>query len=107
MDKLSYNKIFEAITDDKVEAADLEFRSDLLIVLRGIFEANGWKQADIMAALNIPQPRASELVRGKIDKFSSDKLIGYLSLLGIRFKPTFTVSKSSKISIQCPVQVVA
>lgn len=107
MTDLVFNNIFDAITDDKSEAADLKFRSDLLIVLRGVFESRNWKQKDIMAALSIPQPRASELTSGLVDKFSSDKLIGYLAALDIRFTPTYEISNNSKISIQCTVEHAA
>lgn len=103
MTKLAYNNIFDAITNDAGEAADLKFRSDLLIVLRGIFESRNWKQAEIMQALDIPQPRASELTRGMADKFSSDKLIGYLAALGYRFAPGYTISNQSRISVRCEV----
>lgn len=105
MTQLTYTNIFDAITDNQAEAADLEFRSDLLIIMRGIFESRGWKQADIMEALDIPQSRASELANGKIDKFSSDKLLGYMAALGVRFKPTYKALDASKIEVSCDVQV--
>ncbi|MBT5106868.1 MAG: XRE family transcriptional regulator [Porticoccaceae bacterium] len=103
MTKLAYENIFDAITEDANEAADLKFRSDLLIVIRGIFEARGWKQADIVQALDISQPRASELTRGLVDKYSSDKLISFLAKLGYRFSPGFSISKKSDIKIFCEV----
>lgn len=103
MTKLAYENIFDAISEDTNEAADLKFRSDLLIVLRGIFEARGWKQAEIMQALDISQPRASELTRGLVDKFSSDKLISLLAQLGYRLSPGFSISKKSDIQIFCEV----
>jgi len=36
------------------------------MTLIDIFEDKGWKQAEIAEALNIAQPRVSELLRGKI-----------------------------------------
>jgi predicted XRE-type DNA-binding protein len=87
-DKLEFTNIFESITEDSALAADLQFRSDLLMTLIDIFDDKGWKQAEIAEALGIPQPRVSELLRGKISLFSSDRLIGYLAKLGIRLKPS-------------------
>lgn len=107
MTQLTYDNIFDAITDDEGEAADLEFRADLMLVIRELFEAKDWKQADIMTALDITQPRASELTSGKVDKCSSDKLIGYLAKLGYRFKPTYKAMKHNKSSIQCTVKHAA
>lgn len=104
MDKLVYSNIFEAIGDNPAEAADLQFRADLMLVLRELFESRGWAQADIMAALDIPQPRVSELVTGKVSKVSSDKLIGYLAKLGYRFRPTFARSTRGKeVPVKCQV----
>ena len=107
MEKLTYNNIFDAITDDSGEAADLEFRADLMLVMRSIFEDRNWGQTEIMDALAIPQPRVSELVRGKVDKVSSDKLIGYLAKLGFRFKPQFKKApkRSKRSPVQCDVQL--
>ncbi|GAK73126.1 putative Xre family DNA-binding protein [Agrobacterium rubi TR3 = NBRC 13261] len=85
-EKLEFTNIFESITEDSALAADLQFRSDALMTLIDIFEYKGWKQAEISEALGIPQPRVSELLRGKISLFSSDRLIGYLAKVGIRLK---------------------
>lgn len=90
MERLVFENIFEVVTEDPIEAADLRFRSDLLTTLVALFEDRKWKQADIAKALDIPQPRVSELMRGKIQLFSADKLIGYLAKLGVRLKPSFS-----------------
>lgn len=89
-EKLEYSNIFESITEDSALAADLQFRSDLLMTLIDIIDDKGWKQADIAKALDIAQPRVSELLRGKISLFSSDRLIGYLAKLGYRLRPSMT-----------------
>jgi predicted XRE-type DNA-binding protein len=104
MEKLGYDSIFDAITEDAHEAADLQFRADLMLVLRGIFERRRWSQRDVMAVLDIPQPRVSDLVRGKVDKVSADKLIGYLAKLGVRFKPRLSTASHHKPGmIHCDV----
>ena len=54
-------------------------------------------QAEIGAKLGIPQPRVSELMMGKIDKFSSDKLIGILAKLGIRFRLVMSPQTKTKL----------
>lgn len=88
-DHLAYDNIFESIVDDPTEAADLAFRADVLSTLLDIFRDRKWSQADVARALEIPQPRVSELMRGKVDLFSSDRLIGYLAKAGFRFRPAF------------------
>lgn len=88
MARLRCDDIFESITDDPVEVADLTLRCDLVNTLVAIFRQRGWKNADIGAALDIPQSRVSELVRGRVAVLSVQKLFGYLALLGYRFRPS-------------------
>ncbi len=102
MTKLVFNSLFDAATNDATEAADLKFRADVMITLRKLFEDRGWKQSDIAEALSIPQPRVSDLMRGKIDRFSADKLIGFLAKMDVRLKPSFTDHK-----VICEVEVAA
>ena len=102
MTKLVFNSLFDAVTDDAQEAADLKFRADLMITLRQLFDDRGWKQADIADALDISQPRVSDLMRGKIDRFSADKLIGFLAKMNVRLVPSFADHK-----VICEVQVAA
>ena len=107
MSKLTYKNIFDAITGDQQEAADLEFRADLIIAMRRYFEDREWGQAEIGQALGIPQPRVSELVNGKVNLLSSDKLIGYFAKLGFRFKPVYqpqTKQRSSSMKVNVKVE---
>lgn len=89
VERLEYANIFEAVTDDAGLSADLQFRSDLLMTLIEIIEDRQWTQSEIAVALDVAQPRVSELLRGKISLFSSDRLIGYLAKLGYRLRPSY------------------
>ncbi|MDQ0422912.1 putative XRE-type DNA-binding protein [Peteryoungia aggregata LMG 23059] len=100
---LAYRNIFESITEDQALAADLQFRSDLLMTLIDIIEHKGWNQGEAAAALDIPQPRVSELLRGKISLFSSDRLIGYLAKLGYRLRPSVDRDRN----VVCVVEAAA
>ncbi len=75
---LDYDNIFDVMADSPAEAADLQFRADLMLTLRKLLEERKLRQAEIAEALGVSQPRVSELMRGKIDLFSADKLIGCL-----------------------------
>ena len=106
--KLKYSNIFEAITETAEEAADTEFRADLMLVLREFFRAQEASQVHIAQMLGIPQPRVSELMTGKVDKFSSDKLIGLLAKLGIRFRPaTVPAARGRPLRVKCDVLVAS
>ncbi len=106
MPQLEFDNIFDLIAEDPNDAADMKFRADLLLAMRDMFEQKSWGQAEVMDALNLSQPRASELMRGKVDKFSSDKLIGFLYKLGFRLRPQFVPSKRSKKKLACNVELV-
>lgn len=86
---LEYTNIFDAITQDAAEASELQTRSDLMIAIRDIVNAKGWDQKQAAAAMGITQPRVSDLVNGRIEKFSIDKLMTCLYKIGFRFKPQF------------------
>lgn len=88
-----YDNVFESICDDPIEVADLTFRSNMLMALTSLIEARGLKQKEVAKILGVPQPRVSELMRGKISKVSSDKLIYYAKSFGFEFKPAFEDGK--------------
>jgi len=53
-----------------------------MIELTKLIETKGLTQAAAAEALGVTQPRASDLVRGKIDRFSVDTLIEMLGHAG-------------------------
>ena len=77
MERLVYDNVFESLVDDKDEAADLSFRAALISALVDLIQDRGWKQANAAEALGIPQPRVSELMRGR---FTCSPLIGSLAI---------------------------
>ena len=86
---LEYTNTFDAITEDEAEASELQTRSDLMIAIRDIVNSKGWDQKQTAAAMGITQTRVSDLVNGRIEKFSIDKLMTCLYKIGFRFKPQF------------------
>jgi predicted XRE-type DNA-binding protein len=73
---LEYSNIFEAITADTAESTELQSRSDLILAIRDVVHAKKWdlKQA---AAICITQVTVTDLVNGRIDKLSINKLTTY------------------------------
>lgn len=84
-------KTFKFINNQskKAEASELQTRSDLMIAIRDIIEAKGWTQVQAAKHLGLTQPRVSDLVNGRIEKFSIDKLMYCLYQVGFRFKPIY------------------
>lgn len=57
------------------EAAILALRAELMARLRETLLERGWTQTEAAEQLGISQPRVSDLVRGRHDKFSLDMLV--------------------------------
>ena len=74
--------IFEALGFDTQESANLRLRSQLMIELSKYIEANKLTQTDAADIFAVNQPRISDLVNGKINKFTIDMLINMLSKTG-------------------------
>jgi len=57
-----------------------------MIEVQNAIASKGLKQADAAKILNVSQPRVSDLLRGRIDLFSTDALIDMLARLGVRVR---------------------
>src|SRR5450830_1556147 len=64
------------------EAEHLRIRADLMIELTRVMQDRGLTQAAAAKLLGVTQPRISDLMRGKIDRFSIDTLIAMLARAG-------------------------
>jgi predicted XRE-type DNA-binding protein len=70
------------------EAANLQVRSDLMIQLRKRLDVLGLTQSEAARVLGVSQPRVSDLMRGRIDRFSVDMLIKFLGKAGAEVRLT-------------------
>lgn len=68
------------------EAEHLLVRADLLIQLQKALASRGLTQAKAAKILRVTQPRVSDLLRGRIDLFSTDSLIDMLARLGVHVR---------------------
>jgi predicted XRE-type DNA-binding protein len=71
-----------------VEAENLQLRSHLMIALRNRLGALGLTQSEAAQLLHVTQPRISDLMRGKIGRFSVDTLIAMLGRAGMKLSVT-------------------
>ena len=76
------DNVFRDLGFDADEAANLQLRSDLMIQLRKRLTALGTTQEQAARLLGVSQPRISDLMRGKIDRFSIDTLVKLLGMTG-------------------------
>jgi predicted XRE-type DNA-binding protein len=75
-------KLFEDLGFSPEEAAALKLKADLNT--RIVKAAAGYTQKELRKRLGTSQPRVSDLLRGKMSKFSLDTLVVYAELLGLR-----------------------
>lgn len=82
----SSGNVFRDLGFSREEAEHLLVRSDLMIQLQKVLTQRGCRQAEAARILRVTQPRVSDLLRGRIDLFSTDALIDMLARLGIRVR---------------------
>ncbi len=80
----SSGNVFRDLGFTRQEAEHLKIRADLMIRLARLIEARRLTQAQAARLLGVTQPRISDLVRGRIDRFSVDTLIEMLGRAGAR-----------------------
>ena len=77
-----YTNAFEAVGFPPMEAEHLRIRADLMLEVERLLEARSLTQAEAAKLLHVTQPRISDLMRGKLDRFSIDTLVEMLSRAG-------------------------
>jgi predicted XRE-type DNA-binding protein len=73
-------------------------RADLLIQLQKLIAASSLKQAEVGRLLRVTQPRLSDVLRGRIDVFSTDSLIDMLARLGVRVRLVIRPTRSRGVA---------
>ena len=94
-----YESPFHAIEEPEL-ASKLVLKADLTIMIRDIIESKGWTQAEAAKTLAVTQPRVSDIVNGKIDKFTLDMLFSMLDRLGFRTEFISGSLEEASIKIQ-------
>ncbi len=76
--------IFDDLGFESTEAENLKIRSRLMCALESYIKNNNLTQAEAAELMEVSQPRISDLIRGKLDKFTIDMLINMLSKVNIQ-----------------------
>ncbi|MCY3669205.1 MAG: XRE family transcriptional regulator, partial [Gemmatimonadetes bacterium] len=71
----TYQSVWDAIADSPEEAANLKLRSQLMDAIKAYIDHENITQKEAAKRLGVPQSRVSELVNGRISKFTIDKLV--------------------------------
>ncbi len=82
----TFSNVWDALCDTPAEAANMTARSDLMRAITT--HVKGWNlsQEEAAGRLGITRPRLSDLLRGKIDKFSLDALVNLTAAAGLHIE---------------------
>ena len=80
----SYASVWDAIADTTEQAANLRARAELMQKIAAIVKENAWTQAEAAKRCGVTQPRMSDLLRGRVSRFSLDALVNIATAIGRR-----------------------
>lgn len=79
----TFNSIWDAIEDTPEQAENMKIRSSLMRSIEARIRAEKWSQHEAAARFGVTQPRVSDLMRGKIEKFTIDTLVNMVVAAGL------------------------
>lgn len=97
--------VWDDIMDTPAEAENMRVRAALMRAVRERIDTFGWSQTTAATNLGITQPRVSELMNGRISKFSLDALVTLADRVGVhvRIVPDTDLAPVADDSVLAPV----
>ena len=89
----STGNVFRDLGFRREEVEHLLVRADLMIEVQKLITSRRLKRRAAAKILCVSQPRVSDLLRGRIDLFSTDVLIDMVARLGARVRVRVTPSR--------------
>jgi predicted XRE-type DNA-binding protein len=83
MEQQIFDNVWDALEDTPEEAAEMTMRSNLLIAVEQRIRSWNVTQKEAARRLEISQPRLNDLLRGKINNFSLEALVGLAIKAGL------------------------
>jgi predicted XRE-type DNA-binding protein len=77
---MSHN-VFKDLGFSSAEAKILEFKSQLVLEIKKVCEKHSITRRSLEKIWDVPQPRVSNVMTGKIDKVSVERLLSFLIIL--------------------------
>lgn len=84
MTQQRFASVWDAIEDTSEQAENMKLRAALMTALKDRLARNGISQAQAAELFGVTQPRVSDLVRGKIDRFGLDALVNMATAAGLQ-----------------------
>ncbi|MCX7114805.1 MAG: helix-turn-helix transcriptional regulator [Gammaproteobacteria bacterium] len=76
---ITKGSVFDDLGFDEAESENLKIRSSLMRAIEKYILENNLTQKAAAKLMGVYQPRISDLIQGKIDKFTIDMLVNMLS----------------------------
>jgi predicted XRE-type DNA-binding protein len=80
----TYDSVWDALADTPEQAANLRARAELMQQIAEIVKESSWTQVEAAARCGVTQPRMSDLLRGRVSRFSLDALVNIATAIGRR-----------------------
>jgi predicted XRE-type DNA-binding protein len=88
--------VFRDLGFSALEAEHLRVRAELMHALERLFTRRRLTQAQAAKLLGVSQPRISDVVRGRLHRFSIDALVEMLARAGV--KVHFATERGSRVA---------
>lgn len=95
------------VTHTEVVANKMAMKMDLSIMLSHLIKSKGWSQEEAALNLGVSQPRVSDLINSKIEKFTIDTMFDMLDALGFRAVWDMPTIDKASISISREIATAA
>lgn len=93
---MSTQNHYALFSNDPAEYNKKSLKEKLAITLIQLIRAKGWNQSAASNNLKVSQPRVSDLMRCKIDRFSVDSLMEMMFRAGYTFDYLFDFPEEDK-----------
>jgi predicted XRE-type DNA-binding protein len=81
--------VFKDLGFNEQESLSLTIKANLYSKLLDVVSEKKIKPRDLEKLLDVPQPRVSELLNGKMSSLSIEKLLSYLERMGVEAAVSF------------------
>lgn len=96
MSEQRFDSVWDALEDTPQVAASMAARSELMMALQQWVKAEGLTQQTAAGLFGVTQPRVSDLMRGRINLFSTDTLIDMAATAGLSPRVSIKAPKAAK-----------
>jgi len=86
MKKQTFASVWDALEDSPQEAENMRLRAELMSTLIKHIHQRALSQEQAAKLLGVTQPRVSDLMRGKIERFGLDMLVNLAASAGLSIR---------------------